>query len=372
MRIIWLSRKVTNDSGGDAVFDRKLVGELRRNHEVETFNVAKNPLGRRLCRMVTRLLPPDRAGFGTSCDVDTLSMAIVSGKFDAVVISHEHLDYMASGIAAIAKETGTPTFLIHHNVTSSAMKAILGGHRGEAARFFLEAYERRALTPDKVRGLFALSLDDQRLLRQITSRHDIAVVMPGAPPARTLAEGATVARDLVLLGSYDWFPKRWSLRRFVDAWKALASPPGRLYADGGVPPAVMQEMGAHPVAAIELSDSIRFGILTDRFKAGHKLKTAAYLMSNCIVLSFTDVAEDFRFSPYADLFIRQVSCIDDMTPIMDEFTAMPADTVRTLLSAFKADIAERLSWSRQADILVKAVTERVGCLRGCESIANRQ
>lgn len=363
MRIFWVNRKVTNDGGGDAVFDRNIVRELRRRHEVHTLSVAKNPLRRRLRRMISPVLPPDRAGFGTSADVARLASVVASREFDAVVISHEHLDYMAAGIAGVATRTGTPTFVINHNVTSAAMKSILGGRRGEVAGSYFRAYERRALTPDKVKGLFVLSVDDQRLLGQITGRRDVAVVLPGAPPARDLAGSAGIARDVVLLGSYDWFPKRWSLRRFADEWKVLSPPPARLYADDGVPTPIREELGALPATEIDLSESIRFGILTDRFKAGHKLKTAAYLMSNCVVLSFVDVAEDFRFSAHADLFIRRLSRLDQVAAIINEFQAMPTSCVRQRLVELKGDIATHMSWSAQAETLSNTLIGRVRRVR---------
>ena len=128
-----------------------------------------------------------------------------------------------------------------------------------------------------------------------------------------------------------------------------------LYADGGLPAEVFEGLGARPAGELNFEDAIRFGIITDRFKAGHKLKTAAYLMANCVVLSFVDVAEDYRFSPHADFLIRRIRHVDDIDPIVAEFRAMDAETVRARLSDFKRGIAEELPWKRQAEVLSSAV-----------------
>jgi hypothetical protein len=360
MKILWVCRKVTNDTGGDAVFDRKLIALLRREHSVDTLSVAKNRLRTRLVRFLSERVPPDRAGFGTQDDVRAVRDKLHEGAYDALIISHEHLDYIPAAVAGEARARGTATFLIHHNVTSSAMRGILRPPFGALVAPLFEAYERRALRVDKIDQLFAVSLDDQRLLREITQRSDVAVVMPGAPEARPLAHAAPLARELVMLGSYDWFPKRWSLGRFTDEWRALAARPAPIFADDGVPLAVQLELGAQSVRDLDLSAAIRFGLLTDRFKAGHKLKTAAYLMNNCAVLSFCDVIEDFRFSPHAELFIRRISRVEEIAPVMDELAALPAETVRERMNALKADVAASLSWQRQTEILARAVGERLG------------
>jgi hypothetical protein len=174
-----------------------------------------------------------------------------------------------------------------------------------------------------------------------------------------LAPRAEVAPELVLLGSYDWYPKRWSLRRFAQEWVGQGGRSLPLYADGGLPAEVLAGLGARPAGELNFEDAIRFGIITDRFKAGHKLKTAAYIMANCVVLSFADVVDDYRFSPHADFLIRRIRHVSDIGPIVAEFRAMDAETVRARLIDFKRGIAEALSWKRQAEALSGVVVSTV-------------
>jgi hypothetical protein len=358
VNILWVCRRVTNDGGGDAVFDRKLVGGLSGEHRVDVVSIGKNSLRDRLVRIAAAHIPPDRAGFGGPDDVQSLRDRLERGDYAALVISHEHLDYLVRELGPIAQRQGLPMFVVHHNVTSSLMRGVLPAPFGRLIEWAYRAYERRALSSTLITKPFMVSLHDRRLLEQITGRSDVGVVMPGAPRELPLADDAVVVPELVMLGSYDWFPKRWSLREFSEEWRECVPPPGPIYADGGVPAEVRAQLGVRQVDSIDLTSSIRFGVLTDRFQAGHKLKTAAYLMNNCIVLSFAEVIEDFRFSPHADLFIRRVSHVRDIAPLMRELGAITPAALRARLIEFKASISQHLSWERQTGVLAQELQAR--------------
>lgn len=357
MNILWVCRRVTNDNGGDAVFDRKLVAGLSREHRVDVVDVGKNSLRDRLVRIGSARIPPDRAGFGGPGDVQALRSKLSTGDYAALVISHEHLDYLVRELGPIAEQRGLPVFVVHHNVTSWLMRGVLPLPFSRLVEGAYRVYERHALRSPLIRKPFVLSLHDRKLLEEITGRRDVGVVMPGAPSALALADDAVVQPELVMLGSYDWFPKRWSLREFSAEWRECASPPAPIYADGGVPADVREELGIRPIESLDLSAAIRFGVLTDRFQAGHKLKTAAYLMNNCIVLSFAEVIDDFRFSPHADLFIRRIAHVQDIPPLLRELRAITPEALRTRLVEFKASVAEQLSWSRQTDVLARELAD---------------
>jgi hypothetical protein len=105
-----------------------------------------------------------------------------------------------------------------------------------------------------------------------------------------------------------------------------------------------------------LAGPFAFGLITDQFVAGHKLKTSAYLMSNCIVLIYSDVLRDFAFAPFSNIFIRRVNSIDEIRAVMAEFRAMPVAPVRDGLDACNRAIASQLSWQRQGSALVWRLT----------------
>jgi hypothetical protein len=124
----------------------------------------------------------------------------------------------------------------------------------------------------------------------------------------------------------------------------------------GFDPELAKRLGAI-VTSVCFEGAIRFGLITDQFVAGHKLKTSAYLMNNCIVLSYSDVRRDFAFAPFSDIFIRRVHSIDEIRAVMAEFSSMPIAVVRDSLDACKRAIASRLSWQRQADTIERQLIE---------------
>ena len=157
----------------------------------------------------------------------------------------------------------------------------------------------------------------------------------------------------MLCGSYGWFPKRRDVIAFARDYAAVAD---RLpiVADG-LPPGAAGLM-PHVLASERAGSAIRFGVITDRFVAGHKLKTGYYLANNAIVLSFADVTEDFADIPDHDFFIRRIS---DAREIGRHVAAVAAEEPRHLrarLETFKQRCAETFSWQRVARSLLAAAS----------------
>lgn len=355
--VLWIHRAVSNPSGGDAIYDRRMIEAVSRACDVQSFACHRNPPVARLRQMATLRLPPDRAGFGTPKDLRALAMLLRRARFDAIVISHEHLDYLPRWLARRMGDGLPPVHVIAHNVTSSLFGQIFPGVAGRLLEHGYRLHERRALRDPRIVGsIVCLSRNDGELLARITRRHDPPkLAMPGAPPAASHGAPAPLLAEVMLTGSYDWFPKRRDLERFVAEWQGAAAPRPALYVDDGVDEATRAMLGAHRAGAAPADGGpqpIRFGLITDRFSAGHKLKTAAYLMQNCIVLSYADVGRDFAFSPDAALFIRRIRHVDDIARIHQEFAAMPADALAARLDAFRQQVAARLSWPAQAATLI--------------------
>jgi hypothetical protein len=346
MKLLWVHRDNPDPGAGDNIFDRKMVEHLRRRHDVATLPARRNPRVRQLGEALAHVSTPDTFGYGGEADIRAIEEALATGV-DALVFSHEYLDRVAWRLKARAVSHGVRMVSIRHNVTSDAMASILS-HQPLLARAYCmraQAQERRALRPGLYDAIATLSARDRRLVSGLSGRSDIGLVIPGAPPPSPLAPTATVRRDLVLLGTFDWFPKAQDLRRFRSEYAGLAEKPGPLYAETGA-----AAQFDRPID-FDWSEAVRFGLVTDRFAAGHKLKTAAYLMNNCAVISFAPVAEDFAFSPHAQSFIRQINHAREIAGVIASLEAMPADALRRDLEAFKRAIAENLSWARQAEAL---------------------
>lgn len=354
MRILWVARGGGGEDAGDAVYDRKMAAALGGDHNVELLTATRIGRAVQLLGAALRASAPEVFAFGAASDVERIAAAARAA--DALVFSHEHLDRLA---AAVRRRLGmnAPAFItIRHNVTSDAMRSILAGWSttaGAAYAALARRQERATLGGDLYDGIVALSVRDRALLSRLSGR-SVALASPGAPPDTALTADAQVAQELVLLGTYDWFPKARDLRRFLAELPEAGAPAFSDSAEMRV-----SEPALGDGAALDYRAAIRFGVVTDRFTAGHKLKTSAYIMQNCIVLSYADVGDDFAVAPDAEVFIRRIGHAREIAPVMREVAAMPAADLRTRFLAFKAAVAGSLSWPAQAQVLRQAIEDAV-------------
>ena len=93
-------------------------------------------------------------------------------------------------------------------------------------------------------------------------------------------------------------------------------------------------------------DAIRLGLITDRFEAGHKLKTLSYIAQNIIVLSFSDVAQDFRDIPDHLFFIRLLTNVADIAGHVAQLAAVDPSELRARLELFQQRCSVRFYLDR--------------------------
>lgn len=359
MRILWVRRKPSDEGGGDSLYDGKLIRGLQASgHEIVDHGLPRNSRPQQFLHAALNLSLPEQYAVGGAADVAYVRGLLQGGGFDAAVFSHEHVDAFAR---AVRSASSVPFVAVRHNVTSDLMRSLLEGVLVMQGVYcaMAEQQERAALTGGLYQAVSAVSVRDRRLLTALTGRQDIALVQPGAPPAAPLNADAATTRDLVISGTFDWFPKARDLRRFVGEYAAQPPAGVRLRCTTAVPEDLRATLGATEDDAIDAAGAIRFGLITDRFPAGHKLKTAAYLMNNCAVLSFTRVIEDFADLPFASNWIIEVSRSSELGPAIDRLVRRPADEARAELAVLKDAVAERLSWSRQAANLAVLIEKAV-------------
>jgi hypothetical protein len=353
VRLLWVQRQPALDDGGDSVYDRKLQQALAAQHDITPYPLGRNGRLKQLVSAAVRLSPPEQWGFGGDGDVEKVRNLLRQG-FDAIVFSHEHLDAFA---ARLRPHTEIPFVSVRHNVSSDAMASILGADTpaGGLYRALSERQERRALRGPLFQTVTAISTRDRELLRKIGQRDDVGLVLPGAPPPAPLHPSATCARDLVISGTFDWFPKARDLKAFARDFAAAPIPDAQVYVSPGVPNDIRAALAAHIDSSLEQGKHIRFGLITDRFTAGHKLKTAAYIMNNCAVLSYAQVLHDFEHLPNAARWIRQIGSIGDIAAVMQAFAERPAAELRAELAELKAAIGTQFAWSTQAEALSRVI-----------------
>lgn len=359
MRLLWVRRCSSGEGAGDSLYDDKLIRALvSAGHDIVQYGLGRNKKATQFARAALRLSLPEQHGVGGPEDVARVRGLLEGGGFDAAVVSHEHLDAFASAVRSASK---LPFIAIRQNVTSDAMSSILrrAGPLPLVYRELAERQERFALRGGLYAAITAISVRDRRLLETLSGRGDVALVLPGAPPASPLNANAEPIRELVLSGTFDWFPKARDLRQFVADFAAAPPTNLRLRVATSVPDAQRAALGATEDDVIDAAGAIRFGVITDRFTAGHKLKTAAYLMNNCAVISFARVIEDFADLPHAKNWIVEVDSMAQVNAAIDNITARPANELRRELAVLKASIADRFDWSKQAQSLASVISAAV-------------
>lgn len=344
-------------SAGDEVVYRHAVAHLGRSMTVVTAEFGSVGRGRRLLNLITRRAPPELARYiGRSNDL-AIERALASQPVDVVCFLHEG----GFTFLEVAQRLGLPCVLYPHNVHSVVARTD-GSMFG---RLFASAAARfeRTWYGDREAGLVCISRTDAEGLKAVgVNRTDVRIAPPGAPPPRALDPGASVLPEVVLTGSYGWWRKRRHLTRFAKS-------PGRLDAPVLMTdPAGVEILGDQGRAmdkdALDWSSGLRFGLITDGFGGGFKLKSLEYVALNCLVLSYCDLSLEFEGLPHADEFVRHVSGKAEIARIMAEAAARPrAEFIERFLT-FKAACLRRFDWDRcleplRDEILSKTASSRL-------------
>jgi hypothetical protein len=344
MRILWITKTPSAETGGEDIFDAKLTSALRRYHEVDIITLEQVSKPRMLANIALRGLPHHRARYFSRSNLARANRAL-SQHHDVAFCSWEPLDY----VAYLARG---PVIPILHNITSESFRSIFEGQPiGQLAATFIRHWERRIYGSKRFERIAVLSQKDADTLREISGRDNIEVIFPGMPPTTPLAPDAAVQKELVLFGSYEWFAKRRDLIAFA---RDYAAEPNRrpIARDNLLPQEAELMLNPKSIDELDLSAAIRFGVIADRFTAGHKLKTTSYIAANCIVLTFADVSFDFADIPDQDLFIRRISSVSKIEPIIESICALDPASLRQRFLQFQAQCARRFSWDVSARHLV--------------------
>ncbi|MBK1658097.1 hypothetical protein [Paracraurococcus ruber] len=346
MRILWVGKAPEDERAGDEVFDRRTIAALRaRGHAVALWHPRR--LGR-LRQVLNRLrgVPHYRTWFEDAANRSALAAAAAAQ--DAVIVSWEPLD-------GLRPSGPVPALLVLHNVTSRSLRSIFP--RNPLARILAAGaarWERATYRPDRWAAIATLAKADDAHVRALPARPHTLLTIPGMPPLAPLAPDAMLRAELVVAGTFDWRPKRRDLLRFARDYAAL---PVRLPVRGEGWPAEIERLlpPLPPPTAEEIADGIRFGIVTDRFEAGHKLKTLAHIAANQVVLSFAEVGADIAEIPDHRFFLRRIATAADIPAHVAELAAMDPALLRQRLAEFKRRCAARFTWDAVAGTLEQAL-----------------
>jgi hypothetical protein len=350
VNILWIGQQPYGEGAGEEVVDRKLKAELRKlGHQVDDLHPQPVSRARELFNLSVRRVPYYRARFESEASLTAIRT--LAPKYDAAVVSWEPFDRLALA-------SPIPVVLLLHNITSSAIRSVFPGNL--LARYLAhrsDLWEHQAYADRRLSALATLSINDQRYVAGIAKGLPVLYTPPGMPPVAELSQNARFVPELFVSGTYGWFPKRRDVLAFAREYAACAEKLA-VVADGlpAEAQALVRPYGATPS---DVSGTIRFGLITDRFESGHKLKTAYYLANNAIVLSYANVSRDFEHIPDHQFFVRKIATASDIARHAAEVSAVEPTQLRARLTAFKQQCQDNFSWQRSASVLAKALGSAV-------------
>ncbi len=339
--VLWACKAPAN-GGGDEILDRKLIAALGPGHDVTRFNVAtQSPLNQ--IRNMLRGMPHPQFKF-TNPSIDRAFVETVD-RHDRVVISHETLEHLAHCV-------DRPLTLLIHNVAHDILQQLYGDRLiGRLAARQSLRWERRTYARETIR-LVTLSRRDKALVEALAPGRPVAVAYPGLPPLAPLQSG-TIIPELVLSGSYDWYPKRRDLIALANDVAA-----SRQTLDWRHDLTLPDHPGAAPITSrsrrIEPADytqGIRFGLIPDRFLGGFKLKSTYLIANNCILLSRCDLRSEFDGLPHAARFVRYTPALSDILSTMREFADYDQGELHGRWIEFQDACSRRFSWENAAQAI---------------------
>lgn len=342
MKITWIG-KGENGDGGDYVFDRMMIASLRAlGHQIDVV------VPRQLDKITELLLlakgvPYYRARY--LCSDNIILVHETSKNSDVTIISWEPFDIFVTAVIG-------QVILIAHNITSDSLQSIFP-HRSliNVIASRCAVFEREIYRSPKLLALAVLSTRDKRLISSLNLSVPCTILYPGMPETVALSDQASLRQELVLFGTYKWLPKHRDLVAFAKNYKRqnFSFP---ILSDRPLPKKVRRYISVRPFQPVRTSPAaLRFGLVTDRFISGFKLKVGEYISECCVVISFVDLLEDFVGISDAELFIRNIKSESEIGTIMENFSQFPSGELAKRFRAFQTACAARFRWSRSACLL---------------------
>lgn len=351
MNVLWIGKRPEVGTAGDEIFDQRLIAAcIAEGATVELFHPEPLPRMAQLFNFATTVLPHDRARFATRRNHQALDR--IARRHRVAIVSTEALDELLLHVPL-------PAVSILHNVTSLAVPAMFP--RNPLAAFAARRarrWEEQVYGSGRFGAVAVLSRRDEVYVRGLARSSTVLFTPPGLPPLVPLLPDAKVKQELLISGSHDWLPKRRDVIAFARDYTAVVD---RLpIVAHALPPKAMALLRPGAPQSERAGSAIRFGLVTDRFVAGHKLKVGYYLANNAVVLSFADVTEDFAGIPDHEFFIRRIG---DVRDIGRHVSAVAAEEPRGLcrrLEVFKQRCADAFSWRRAAHSLLAEASRLAG------------
>lgn len=341
-------RRQGNGNGGDEVMyshSLKYIDRMGITYDV----IELQPVSRTMKMLNLLRLPAEIAGYAGYQNVERVRNALAQSVYDSVIFFNEVTFPSLPG----GKHSGLRPILAAHNVqsvvASSDPSPIV-----RATGFLARAFERRYYADPDV-ALVCISQGDVDGLRAARiHRRDIAIAPPGAPPAADLVASAQILPVAVITGSYGWWRKKRDLRRLAAGAWTLPQP---ILANDLEALSIMGDK-AERMEAMDWSSAVRFGIVSDRFVGGFKLKLLEYIANNCIVLACCDLSREVAALPHAAEFVRKISGLPEAAKVIAELSGDNRAMIERF-RIFKKACLERYAWDNCLQPLGETVRQNL-------------
>ena len=346
MHILWVGKEPGEGAAGDEIYDRKIIAAAEEaGARITRFYPGKISRTARVANVVRGI-----AHYRNLYDSDANRSALrkVAAGFDIAICSWEPFDRLAAALPC-------PVIPILHNVTSAALPAMLP--RSVLARLpaaQASRWEKAAYANGQFPVIAVLSKDDQAHISQLRSPATVLYAPPGMPEPIPLDPAAMFKAEILISGTFDWYPKRRDMISFAREYSALSHQLPVL-ADA-LPIQASRMLSTRPMLS-NFKDAIRVGLIPDRFTAGHKLKATFYIANNAVVLSYANIASEFADIEDHDFFIRKLENATDIERHVAELGAFSSDVLVQRMEDFKKRCAKRFSWSASTSVLLGAAVE---------------
>lgn len=352
MRILWIGKGGgTGALGGDEVYDRKLLQCIDPQHEIIHFVPLPVSRTKKLMNLA-RGVPLYRATYWSRNNTDNLHNAICSTLPDVAVISWEPFDFLAGQIEL-------PTVLLLHNITSDAVVEVFNKTRiARAYASYVRRFERRLYNLPQISAIIALSVRDARIIKALVPNKRVEIVSPGAPPLAPMPM-SVIMPEIFISGTYDWYPKRRDLA--AAAVKLLSEKSSEWKVGWDHPPhaSVSPLLLGQNVDPSKWLPSLRFGLVPDTFSSGFKLKVTYYIANNCVVLSMSDVGQDYCDLTDHGIFIRRISSFIEIQAIRTELAEMDQLELISRFEKFKLACVAKFKWKESARLLTEVLVTSI-------------
>lgn len=237
--------------------------------------------------------------------------------------------------------------LIHHDVPHEAYRA-MGGVINRVKSMYLK---RRVLSQIRCSPFnFFIS---EREFQKYRFTQPAARLYVGMNVDAAALFPNTFTRSILITGNYRWSLKQQSLKNALDC---LTKANTDVFYDSHCPIGrrILLDSTSEVIFAEKQEDSLSFGLISDHFESGFKLKSLELIRKNCVILSFVDMSSEFRDIDNSTHFIRHVHDSHSLERAMLDIESL-GDELIPMFEKFRVDVERKFNWRRSAAILMDEI-----------------